>query len=186
MLTHSQALGHAILLPKGFSSCCHFANIKIFENICCCCCLVAEWYLTLLQPHGLYSSLASSVHWIFHAGVTGGNCHSLLQGSSWPKDQAHVSCIGRQILHHWATRETVQKYLPSLINDFPEKYFTSKYGYTLNQGWIMSFQQKLLKLLFLKLLNKLLQLQVISDYRCTLQISLYLEKSIIHVSDSKA
>ena len=79
MLTHSQALGHAIFLCKGFSSR-HFANIRIFENICCCCCLVAEWYLTLLQPHGLYSPLGLSVHWIFHAGITGVSCRSLLQG----------------------------------------------------------------------------------------------------------
>ena len=40
------------------------------------------------------------------------------RGSSWPKDWTHISCIsciGRQILYHWATREA-----PSLpqITDF--------------------------------------------------------------------
>ena len=28
-------------------------------------------------------------------------------GSSWTKDRTHVSCIGRQILYHWAARETL-------------------------------------------------------------------------------
>ena len=27
--------------------------------------------------------------------------------SSWPRDQTWVSCIGRQILYHWATREAL-------------------------------------------------------------------------------
>ena len=26
-------------------------------------------------------------------------------GFSWPRDLTHISCIGRQILYHWATRE---------------------------------------------------------------------------------
>ena len=29
-------------------------------------------------------------------------------GSSWIRDQTHVSCIGRWILYHWATREAPQ------------------------------------------------------------------------------
>ena len=28
-------------------------------------------------------------------------------GSSWTRDQTHVPCIGRWILHHWATREAL-------------------------------------------------------------------------------
>ena len=31
-------------------------------------------------------------------------------GSSWIRDQTRVSCIGRQIPHHWATRETPVAY----------------------------------------------------------------------------
>ena len=30
---------------------------------------------------------------------------SFSRGSSWPRDWTVVSCIGRQILYHWATRE---------------------------------------------------------------------------------
>ena len=29
-------------------------------------------------------------------------------GSSWTRDRTHVSCIGRWILYHWATREAPQ------------------------------------------------------------------------------
>ena len=29
-------------------------------------------------------------------------------GSSWIRDQTHVSCIGRWILYHWATREALE------------------------------------------------------------------------------
>ena len=29
------------------------------------------------------------------------------RGSSQPRDQTHISCIGRQVLYHWATREAL-------------------------------------------------------------------------------
>ena len=35
---------------------------------------------------------------------------SFFRRSSWPRDQAHVSCIGGQILYHWATREGTKIY----------------------------------------------------------------------------
>ena len=31
------------------------------------------------------------------------------RGYSWPRDQTPVSCIGRQILYHWATWEALQE-----------------------------------------------------------------------------
>ena len=36
---------------------------------------------------------------------------SFPRGSSWPQDQTHISCIGRRILYHWATREATRKVL---------------------------------------------------------------------------
>ena len=30
------------------------------------------------------------------------------KGSSWPRNRTYVSCIGRQILYHWATREALE------------------------------------------------------------------------------
>ena len=47
----------------------------------------------------------SSVRGVFQAGV---GCHLLLQGIFLSRDWtwvSRVSCIGRQILHHWATWE---------------------------------------------------------------------------------
>ena len=32
-------------------------------------------------------------------------------GSSWTRDRTHVSCTGRWILHHWATREGLLHFL---------------------------------------------------------------------------
>ena len=32
-------------------------------------------------------------------------------GSSWTRDWTHVTCIGRQILYHWATREALSRLL---------------------------------------------------------------------------
>ena len=56
-----------------------------------------------LQPCGLYSLPSSSVHGIFQARNTGVGCHFLLQGSSRPRNQNHVSCTscnGRSSLYH--------------------------------------------------------------------------------------
>ena len=44
---------------------------------------------------------------------TGVGCPS--RGSSQPRDQSHVSCIGRQILYHWNTKEAPWS-MPQCIN----------------------------------------------------------------------
>ena len=46
---------------------------------------------------------------------TGVGCHFLLQGSSQPRDQTHVSCDscpGRQVLYHDASQETLGTHFP--------------------------------------------------------------------------
>ena len=65
----------------------------------CCCCLVAKSCLTLVTLSG------SSVHGISQARILEWVAISFSRGYSWPRDQTLVSCIGRQILYHWATRE---------------------------------------------------------------------------------
>ena len=60
--------------------------------------------LTLLWPNGLLRTRLLR-HWDFPGKDTGVGCPFLLQGSSQPRDQTHLSCIGRGILYHWATRE---------------------------------------------------------------------------------
>ena len=69
----------------------------------CCCCLVAKSCPTLLQPLG-YSLPGSSVHCVSQARILERVAVSFSRGSSPPRDGTHVSCIGRRILHHWATR----------------------------------------------------------------------------------
>ena len=68
--------------------------------IMCCdahCCLVAESCLTLLRPRGLPGS---SVPGISQARKQEWVAISSSWGSSEPRDQTHVFCLGRQILYH--------------------------------------------------------------------------------------
>ena len=46
----------------------------------------------------------SSVHGIFQARTLEWVAISFSRGSSQPRDGTHISCIGRQIPYHWATR----------------------------------------------------------------------------------
>ena len=48
----------------------------------------------------------SSVHGISQARILEWVPISFSRGSSRPRDWIPISCIGRQILYHWATRET--------------------------------------------------------------------------------
>ena len=51
------------------------------------------------------SSPGPSVHGISQAKILEWVSISSFRGSSWTRNQTWVSCIGRQILYHWATRE---------------------------------------------------------------------------------
>ena len=52
-------------------------------------------------------SLPSSfIHGISQARILEWVAISFSRGSSWSRDPTHASCIGKQILYHWATRET--------------------------------------------------------------------------------
>ena len=66
--------------------------------------LVSQSCLTLCDPMD-YSSPGSSVHGISQAKILECIAISLSRGSSPPRDQTHVLCIGRQILYHSATRK---------------------------------------------------------------------------------
>ena len=69
---------------------------------CCVCCSVKSISLSLHELVGssVYgTSLARKLEWV---------AMSSSRGSSWHRDQIHISCtscLGRQILHHWATWE---------------------------------------------------------------------------------
>ena len=75
-------------------------------NHVCCCCLAAKLCTTLLQPHGLQPTRLL-FPWNFSDKNMGVGC---FRGSSKPRDGTHISCIDRQILYHWATREA-QNYI---------------------------------------------------------------------------
>ena len=52
-----------------------------------------------------YGLPGSSAHRISQARTVKWVAISFSRGSSWPRDQTHVSCTGRWILYHWPTRE---------------------------------------------------------------------------------
>ena len=63
-----------------------------------------QWLL-LLQSTG---SRAHRLQQLWHMGSTSGHMSLVAPWhvkSSWTRDQTPVSCIGRQILNHWTTRE---------------------------------------------------------------------------------
>ena len=67
------------------------------------CCLIAKSCLTLCNP--VDCSLSGFSPWNFSDKNTGAVCHLFLQGIFPIRDWSHVSCISRQILCRWATRE---------------------------------------------------------------------------------
>ena len=70
----------------------------------CCCCLVVKSCPTLCDPMDCRIS-GSSVHGISQARILEWVAISFSRQSSWPRDQTHISCIGRQIVYHWALWE---------------------------------------------------------------------------------
>ena len=58
-----------------------------------------------LQPQEPHSPPRSSVHGIIQATLLEWVTISSSRVSSWPRDRAHISCFGRQVLYHWATWE---------------------------------------------------------------------------------
>ena len=57
-----------------------------------------------LWPHGPKSTRLHCL-WNFPGKNTGVGFHFLLQGIFPTQDQTHDSCVGRQVLYHWAPRE---------------------------------------------------------------------------------
>ena len=69
-------------------------------SVCVCVCVCAQSSPTICDPMN-YSPPGSSVHGIFQARTLQQVAISHSRGSSWPRDQTHVSCIfciGRQII----------------------------------------------------------------------------------------
>ena len=86
-----------------------FYNIW-YGGVCVCVCVCererererAQSCLTLCYP----MDCGSSVRGILQARIVWWVAISSSRGSSWPRDWTHISCVGRQILYHWATLES--------------------------------------------------------------------------------
>ena len=72
--------------------------------VCVCVCVCVCSRVGLCDPVD-YNLSGFSVHGIFPGKNTGVGCHFLLQGIFPAQTSNGVSCIGRQILFRWATRE---------------------------------------------------------------------------------
>ena len=71
----------------------------------CCCCLVAKSCPSLSVTPMDYSLPGSSVHGISQTRILAWVAISFSRGSSSLRGWTLVSCIGRQVLYHWATME---------------------------------------------------------------------------------
>ena len=71
-------------------------------------------------PWMVCSLLGSSLHGILQAGVLEWVAIPFSRGFSWPRDWthvSHVSCIGRQILYHWAIKEAPLNLFPAVCTE---------------------------------------------------------------------
>ena len=75
-------------------------NIALLSINVHACSVVSDSFATAMD----WSPLGSSVHGITQARVQEWVSISFSRGSSQPRKQTHISCIGR-ILYHWATWE---------------------------------------------------------------------------------
>ena len=85
-----------------------------------CVCVVTQLCPTLYDPTDC-SQPGSFVHGILQARILEVAISSSM-GSSWPSDRTHVSCgscIGRLVLYHWATWETLHGVGPIPNNTVP-------------------------------------------------------------------
>ena len=73
------------------------------HKTCVCACSVMS---NSLQPHGLQPARLLCP-WNFPGKNTGMGCRFLLPRIFWRRNQTCISCIGRQILYHWATWEAI-------------------------------------------------------------------------------
>ena len=76
----------------------------------------------------------SSVHEILQARILEWVAIPFSRGSSWPRDWTGVSCIGKQILYHWASREMSPATPTRAVNNFESG--------TSENGLICSFMKR--------------------------------------------
>ena len=77
--------------------------------LCLCLHVLSHVWLFVI-PMG-FSASCLSVHGILQARILEWVAMPSSRGSSQPKDQSPVSCVGRQILYHWVTAEAPCAYV---------------------------------------------------------------------------
>ena len=77
------------------------------------CCSVAKSCTALCDPMD-----CSLVHGILQARFLEWVTTSFSRGPSWPRDRTHISCIGRQVVYHQATKEVCIGWPKSLFGFF--------------------------------------------------------------------
>ena len=94
-----------------------------------------------------YNLPGSSVHGISQARILEWVAISFSSGSSWSRGWTCISCIGREILYHWASRGSSQLILPKILLSFLElgnylilvlvnvSYITNELGYIFLISW---------------------------------------------------
>ena len=86
---------------------CVRVHVCMCTHTCVCVCVCAQLCPTLCDPTDC-SLPGFSVHGMFQARILEWVATSFSWGSSWHRDQTHISgisCIGQWVLYHWATRE---------------------------------------------------------------------------------
>ena len=79
-------------------------NLVGLAGCCFCCCSVAKSCLFICTPMDC-SPRGSSAHGIFQARILEWVVISSSKGFSWCMNWTCVSCSGRWIIYHWATRQ---------------------------------------------------------------------------------
>ena len=81
----------------------------------CSCSVIPDFLVILCSV-----AHSCSVHGISQARIAEWVAMSFSRGSSWPRDQACISCLGRHIIYHWATKEApinVWQFSLSVVSD---------------------------------------------------------------------
>ena len=107
--------------------------------------LVAQLCLTACDPMD-YSPSGTSVHGILQARILEWVAISFPRGSSWPRVQTYISCIGRWVLYHLSHQGNPQQFKghskqsqvssPSRLNNesLPQAVLWNHSGHWLEQG----------------------------------------------------
>ena len=87
--------------------------------MCSCVCSVTQLCPTLCAPMDCVAHQTPlSVHGIFQARMLEWVAISFSRGSSRPRGQTYISCIGRQVLYHWATWEAASFCSTQISNQY--------------------------------------------------------------------